>query len=151
MRAALQPEEARVMELYYDVEPTAKCITIPQKMSYGLRASPAEIAAQLDLQESTVANHHRQIKSKNAGRPVCRALLRMSTKPCMFPGTPCSCLAYLDAARVLDGVIAKNARSFALKTLDRCLLKSGAKPVALVIASAVRRWMARSTIKFSAF
>lgn len=120
LRAALLPEEARVMELYYDVEAHGEMHHNPAKNVLWIAREPGEIAAQLNLQESTVRIIIAKAKAKMLSSRLPRPTPYVD-KTMYVSWNAMFVSAYLDAARVLDGVIAKNARSFALKTLDRLL------------------------------
>ena len=54
VRAALTPEEARVAELAYDVEPRGEMHHNPAKNVLWIARTPGEIAASLGLDEATV-------------------------------------------------------------------------------------------------
>ena len=54
MRAALLPAEARVMELYYDVESLGEMHHNPEKNVLWIAREPGEIATKLGLDEATV-------------------------------------------------------------------------------------------------
>ncbi len=120
LRAALLPDEARVMELYYDVETHGEMHHNPAKNVLWIAREPADIAGQLGLEESTA----RLTIAKAKAKMLASRLLRPTPfvdKTMYISWNAMFISAYLDAARVLDGAIAKNARGFALKTLDRLL------------------------------
>ena len=55
LRAALSPDEARVMELYYDVEAQGEMHHNPAKNVLWIAREPADIASQFGLEESAVS------------------------------------------------------------------------------------------------
>ena len=68
LRAALAPDEARVMELYYDVEAHGEMHHNPAKNVLWIARDAAEIARQLEPRRTDGRHHHRCGKRKNAGR-----------------------------------------------------------------------------------
>jgi len=120
LRAALLPNEARVMELYYDVEAHGEMHHNPAKNVLWIARSAEDIAKQLGLEESTVrltiAKAKGQLFAARQPRPTPYIDKTMYVSwNAMFVS------AYLDAARVLGGVLGGHCRAFALKTLDRML------------------------------
>jgi uncharacterized protein len=120
LRAALSPEEARVMELYYDVEAHGEMHHNSAKNVLWIARDAADIATQLGLAEAAVAATIAQAKAKmlavRLARPTPFVDQTMYVSwNAMFVS------AYLEAARVLDGVAAESSRRFALKTLQRML------------------------------
>jgi uncharacterized protein YyaL (SSP411 family) len=120
LRAALPLDEARVMELYYDVDVHGEMHHNPAKNVLWIAREPAEIASQLGLAESVV--HATIIAAKT------RMLAARRPRPTPFVDktmyvswNAMFVSAYLDAARVLDGLVAENSRRFALKSLNRML------------------------------
>jgi uncharacterized protein len=120
LRAALLPAEARVMELYYDVESHGEMHHNPEKNVLWIAREPGEIATKLGLDEATVPLTIARAKGtmlaarKPRPTPYVDTTLYVSWNA-MFVS------AYLDAARVLRGPVADNCLAFALKTLDRML------------------------------
>ena len=120
LRAALLPAEARVMELYYDVESHGEMHHNPEKNVLWIAREPGEIATKLGLDEATVPLTIARAKGtmlaarKPRPTPYVDTTLYVSWNA-MFVS------AYLDAARVLRGPVGDNCRAFALKTLDRML------------------------------
>jgi uncharacterized protein len=120
LRAALLPEEARIMALYYDVEPHGEMHHNPAKNVLWISLDPAQIAKSVGLNETTVRLTIARAKGKMlAGRkprptPYVDTTMYVSWNA-MFV------TAYLEAARVLGGSVGQNCRAFALKTLDRML------------------------------
>jgi uncharacterized protein YyaL (SSP411 family) len=120
LRAALLPDEARVMELYFDVEAHGEMHHNPAKNVLWIARNPAEMAKQLGLDETGV----RLAIAKSKGK------LFAARKPRPTPFIDATMYvawnamfvsAYFDAARVLGGSLGANCRAFALKTLDRML------------------------------
>ena len=120
MRAALAPDEARVMELYYDVEAHGEMHHNPAKNVLWIAREPREIAAQLGAEESvvrlTIARAKQKMLAARMPRPtpyVDKTLY--ASWNAMFVS------AYLEAARVLQDSLGMSCRTFALKTLNRML------------------------------
>jgi uncharacterized protein YyaL (SSP411 family) len=120
LRGALSPEEARIMELYYDVEAHGEMHHSPEKNVLWIARSAEEIAKSLGLPESTVrltvAGSKRKLLAARKPRPTPFIDKTMYVSwNAMFVST------YFNASRVLEGELASNSRSFALKTLGRML------------------------------
>jgi uncharacterized protein len=120
LRAALPPDEARVMELYYDVSPRGEMHHNPAKNVLWVAAGAADIAKTLGLDEPTVRLTIARAKGKMLAARKPRPTPYVDTTiyvswNAMFVS------AYLDAARILGGAFAESCRAFALKTLDRML------------------------------
>jgi uncharacterized protein len=120
LRAALNPQEARVMELYYDVEAHGEMHHNPAKNVLWIARDPADIAAQLGLAETAV---HETISAAK-GKMLAARLPRPTpfVDQTMYVAWNAMFVsAYLDAGNTLDGFVAEESRRFALKTLDRLL------------------------------
>jgi uncharacterized protein YyaL (SSP411 family) len=120
LRSALSPEEARVMELYYDVEAHGEMHHNPAKNVLWIARSPEAIAKTLGLDEPTVRITIAGAKPKMLNARLPRQTPYVDTTMyvswnAMFVS------AYFEAARVLDGAVASDCRTFALKTLERLL------------------------------
>jgi len=120
LRAALPAEDARVMELYYDVETHGEMHHNPAKNVLWIARNVGDIAKALSLNEATVRLTIASAKGKMLAARLPRQTPYVDTTMyvswnAMFVS------AYLDAARVLDGTLGGNCRTFALKTLDRML------------------------------
>jgi uncharacterized protein YyaL (SSP411 family) len=120
LRAALLPDEARLMELYYDVEAHGEMHHNPAKNVLWIARDFAEIAKQLGLDESTVRLTIAGAKGKMLAARLPRPTPFVDTTMyvswnAMFVS------AYFEAARILGGSLGANCRIFALKTLDRML------------------------------
>jgi hypothetical protein len=120
MHEALLPEEARVMELYYDVEPHGEMHHNPAKNVLWIARDAATIAKTLGGDETVVRLTIARARDKMLAWRLRRITPYIDTTMyvswnAMFVS------AYLDAARVLGGTLGENCRDFALKTLDRML------------------------------
>jgi uncharacterized protein YyaL (SSP411 family) len=120
LRAALSPDEARVMQLYYDVEAHGEMHHNPSKNVLWIARTAADIAKTLGLDESgarlTIARAKGKMLAARLPRPTPYIDTTMYVSwNAMFVS------AYLEAARVLDGATGDHCREFALKTLDRML------------------------------
>jgi len=120
LRAALAPDQARVMELYYDVEARGEMHHNPAKNVLWIARSPEEIAASLGMAEADV----RLIIAGAKGK----LLAARRPRPTPFVDTTLYVSwnamfvsAYLEAARVLARA---DCRAFALKTLERILAEA---------------------------
>jgi len=120
LRAALLPDEARVMELYYDVEPHGEMHHNPAKNVLWIARSAADIARQLGLDETSV----RLLIAKGRGKMMAARLPRPTPfvdKTMYVSWNAMFVSAYLEAGKVLDGSTIQACRTFALKTMDRML------------------------------
>lgn len=117
LRAALPPDEARVMELYYDVEAHGEMHHNPAKNVLWIAREPGEIAHQLALTEAAVREIIVRAKEKMLAARVQRPTPYIDTS--LYTGWNAMFVsAYLDAARVFGR---GDCRDFALKTLERIL------------------------------
>ncbi len=120
LRAALTPDEARVMELYYDVEEHGEMHHNPAKNVLWVARSAEEIAKQVGMSETDVRLVIARAKGKmlaarsHRPTPAVDTTLYVSWNA-MFAS------AFLEAARVLGR---RDCRDFALKTLDRILAEA---------------------------
>ncbi len=120
LRAALLPEEARIMELYYDVEAHGEMHHNPAKNVLWTARDAVDIAKQLGLDETFV----RLTLAKSKGKMLAARLPRPTPfidKTMYVSWNAMFVSAYLDAARVLGGSLGSSCRTFALKTLDPML------------------------------
>jgi uncharacterized protein YyaL (SSP411 family) len=120
LRGALLPDEARVMELYYDVEAQGEMHHNPAKNVLWIAREPKDIAAQLATEESvvrlTIARAQEKMLAARRPRPtpyVDKTLY--ASWNAMFVS------AYLESARVCQDSLGLSCRAFALKTMDRML------------------------------
>jgi uncharacterized protein YyaL (SSP411 family) len=123
LRAALPPNEARVMELYYDVEAQGEMHHNPEKNVLWIARDATEIAKQLGLDETaarlTIAKAKGKMLAARIPRPT-----PFIDKTMYLSWNAMFVSAYLDAARVFGSWkngIGKDCRALALKTLDRML------------------------------
>ncbi len=120
LRAALSPEEARVMELYYDIEAHGEMHHNPAKNVLWIARDPEKIAASLAMTEADVRLIIARAKGKMLAARLPRPTPYVDTTlyvawNAMFVS------AYLEAYRALDRA---DCRDFALKTLDRILAEA---------------------------
>ena len=123
VRATLAPEEARVIELTYDVEAHGEMHHNAAKNVLWIAKRPSEVAAALGMDEASV----RLILARAKGK----LLAARAARPTPFVDTThyvswnaMFVSAYLDAATVLGGEKGTACRMFALKTLDRMLAEA---------------------------
>jgi uncharacterized protein len=123
LRAALSADEARIMELHYDVEAHGEMHHNPAKNVLWIPRQASEIAQSLGLDESTVrltiAAARRKLFAARKPRPTpfIDATMYVSWNA-MFVS------AYLEAAHVLEREVAANSRTFAIKTIDLMLAEA---------------------------
>jgi uncharacterized protein YyaL (SSP411 family) len=118
LRGALLPDEAHVMELYYEVEAQGEMHHNPAKNVLWVAREPKEIAAQLEMEESvvrlTIARAKEKMFAARLPRPTPFIDKTMyASWNAMFAS------AYFEAARVLQDALGLSCRLFALKTIDR--------------------------------
>lgn len=121
VRSVLTPEEARVIELYYDVEAHGEMHHNPAKNVLWIARGFKEIAETLGRDADEIVT----IKLRAEGKMMEARLQRQTPfvdKTMYVSWNAMFIFAYLEASRVLlnDG-LAKDCRKFALKTLDRML------------------------------
>ncbi len=122
VRAVLTPEETRIVELRYDVEPHGEMHHNPAKNVLWIARSIAEITRTIggDTEMAAIRQILARAKSK--------LLAARAARPTPFVDTTLYVAwnamfvsAYLDAAAALGGEKGAACRAFALKTLDRML------------------------------
>jgi len=123
MGDALDPEEARVAEIFYGVEPVGQMHHNPEKNTLCRAAEPADIARELGLSEARVAELLASAKLKLL------AVREKRAAPFVDPTHYVSwnamfCSAFLAAARILGNEQGRCAGEFALRTLDRMLAET---------------------------
>ena len=123
LRSALSREEARVMELYYDVEAHGEMHHNPAKNVLWIARDAADIAAQLGLEGAAVLATIAQAKAKMLAARLLRPTPYID-QTMYVSWNAMFVSAYLEAARVLDGLVAESCRRFALKTLERMLAEA---------------------------
>ena len=121
VRAALTPEESRVVEMYYHVEPRGEMHHNPRKNVLWVAASSAEIAEKLGLEEVEV-----RMTLVRAREKLLAARLKRRPTPAVdttvyVAWNAMFVSAYLEAARVLGR---EDCRAFALRTLERILAET---------------------------
>jgi uncharacterized protein len=123
VREGLLPEEARVMEHYYDVQPQGEMHHNPAKNVLWVARDPASIAEALGGDETTVRLTIARARDKMLATRLRRITPYIDTTMyvswnAMFVS------AYLDAARILGGSLGENSAQFAIKTMNRMLRES---------------------------
>jgi uncharacterized protein YyaL (SSP411 family) len=121
IRSALTPEEARVIELYYDVEAHGEMHHNPAKNVLWISRGFKEIAETLGRDADDIVT----IKLR-AEKKMMQARLQRPTpfvdKTMYVSWNAMFVSAYLEASHgILNDWLAKDCREFALKTLDRML------------------------------
>jgi uncharacterized protein len=120
LRIALSKDEARIMELYFDVEAHGEMHHNPAKNVLWIARDAAEIARILGLEESSV-----RLTIACAKHKLLAARLRRPTpfidKTMYVSWNAMFASAYLAAGRILAGELASGCQAFALKTLERML------------------------------
>jgi uncharacterized protein YyaL (SSP411 family) len=120
LRSVLTAEEARAVELYYDVEPHGEMHHNPAKNVLWLARAPEEIARELGGDEAGT----RLLLSSARGKMLAARRRRPTPKidtTLYVSWNAIFASAYLEAARVLDR---SDCRNFALRTLDRVLAEA---------------------------
>jgi uncharacterized protein YyaL (SSP411 family) len=120
LRAALLPEEARIMELYYDVEAQGEMHHNHSKNVLWIARDAADIVEELGLDETTV----RLTIAKAKGKMLAARKPRPTPfidKTMYVAWNAMFVSAYLDAAPSLGESLGANCRAFGVKTLDRML------------------------------
>ena len=121
----LTPEESRIVELRYDVEPHGEMHHNPAKNVLWIARSIAEVTQTIGggVDMATIRLTLARAKGK--------LLAARAARPAPFVDTTLYVAwnamyvsAYLDAAAVLGGEKGAACRAFALKTLDRMLARS---------------------------
>jgi uncharacterized protein YyaL (SSP411 family) len=120
LRAALPPDESRVMELYFDVEAHGEMHHNPAKNVLWVARSASEIAKALGLEEPAVRQTIARAKVKMLAARLPRPTPFID-RTMYVSWNAMFVTAYFEAARILSGKIAEECREFALKTLDRTL------------------------------
>jgi uncharacterized protein len=120
VREGLLPEEARVMELYYDVQPQGEMHHNPGKNVLWIARDPVQIAQTLGGHETAVRLTIARAKDKMLATRMRRITPYIDTT--MYASWNAMFVsAYLDAAHGLGGSLGENCGEFALKTMDRML------------------------------
>jgi uncharacterized protein len=123
VRAALTPEEARAIELRYDVEPHGEMHHNPAKNVLWLARSIAEVGKIMEVDATAAGAMLARAKEKLlAARGARKTPFVDTTHYVVWNAMYVS--AYLEAAAVLGGERGAACRSFALKTLERMLAEA---------------------------
>jgi uncharacterized protein YyaL (SSP411 family) len=120
LRLVLPPADARVMELYYDVESQGEMHHNPEKNVLWIAREATEIAKTLGLEESGVRLSIASAKGKMLAARKLRATPFID-RTMYVSWNAMFVSAYLDGARTLDGELGESCKDFALKTLERML------------------------------
>ena len=120
LRNALPNDEARVMELYYDVKAHGEMHHNPAKNVLWIARDAKEIARTLGLEESAVQFTIAQAKEKMLAARLPRPTPFID-KTMYVSWNAMFVSAYFDAGNVFAGNVGGRCRSFALKTLERML------------------------------
>ncbi|HVS88169.1 MAG TPA: thioredoxin domain-containing protein [Candidatus Acidoferrum sp.] len=120
LRTALLSDEARTMELYYDVEPHGEMHHNPAKNVLWIARDASDIAKQLGLDETTVRFTIARAKGKMLAARLPRPTPYVD-KTMYVSWNAMFVSAYLAAGRSLRGSLGEKCRVFALRTLDRML------------------------------
>ncbi|MGH9691392.1 MAG: thioredoxin domain-containing protein [Candidatus Acidiferrales bacterium] len=121
LRAVLAPEEARAMEIYYDVAPRGEMHHDPERNVLWVAASIEDLAKKLGLDETSA----RILVARAKGKMLAARRERRPTPAIdrtLYVGWNAMFVsAYLDAARALGR---DDCRAFALRTLGRILAEA---------------------------
>lgn len=123
LRSSLLAEEAKVMELYYDVDVHGEMHHNPAKNVLWIARTPQEIAAQLGTEESVVRLTIARAKEKMLAARLSRPTPYID-KTLYASWNAMFVSAYLEASRVLQDALGSSCRVFALKTIDRMLAEA---------------------------
>ncbi|HYL45910.1 MAG TPA: thioredoxin domain-containing protein [Candidatus Limnocylindrales bacterium] len=119
--SVLSGDEARAMEMYYDVAAQGEMHHNPEKNVLWVAATTEEIAQALGLDEAGARILIARAKRKLLDARRKRRPIPMVDTTLYVGWNAMFISAYLEAARVLDR---KDCRDFALKTLDRILAEA---------------------------
>jgi uncharacterized protein YyaL (SSP411 family) len=120
VRAALPPDQARVIELYYDVGPSGEMHHNPAKNVLWVARDPETIANGLGINADEVSSLLEEARAELLdARATRKTPFVDTTLYTSWNGMFIS--AYLEAAGVLDDWRGAACRDFALRTLDRFL------------------------------
>ncbi len=121
VRAVLSPEEARAIEIYYDVKPHGEMHHNPEKNVLWIAANTETVARDLKLSDDDV----KLLLARAKGKMLEARRLRRPTPAIdetIYVGWNAMFVsAYLEAWRVLGR---EDCRAFALRTLDRILVEA---------------------------
>jgi len=121
IRSVLTPDESRIIELYYDVEPHGEMHHNPAKNVLWIAREFSEIAQIVGKDEDQVVRMKLDAEAKMTKARLARPTPFVD-KTMYIAWNAMFVSAYLEASRVVDTTwIAEHTRAFALKTLDRML------------------------------
>ena len=120
LRGALSSEEARIMELYYDVEPHGEMHHNPSKNVLWIARDAGEIAKAMGLDEAQVRLAIAKAKGKMFQARMPRPTPFVD-KTMYVSWNAMFVSAYFDAAHILSGTVGRSCGAFARKTLERML------------------------------
>ena len=121
VRAALTPEESRVAEMYYHVEPHGEMHHNPRKNVLWVAMPPEQVAQNLKMNAAEVERTLARAKEKLLGSRLTRHPTPAVDTTVYVAWNAMFVSAYLEAARVLGR---DDCRAFALCTLDRILTEA---------------------------
>jgi uncharacterized protein YyaL (SSP411 family) len=121
VHAVLSPEEARAIEIYYDVKPRGEMHHNPEKNVLWIAASAETVARELKLSADDVALLLARAKGKMLEARRQRRPTPAIDETIYVGWNAMFVSAYLEAARVLGR---EDCRAFALRTLDRILVEA---------------------------
>jgi uncharacterized protein len=121
VKAVLSPEDARAIEIYYDVEAHGEMHHNPAKNVLWVAASFSELAKKLGTDESSAQAIIDRAKQKMLAARLDRRPTPAIDETIYVSWNAMFVSAYLEAARVLGR---PDLRAFALKTLDRILAEA---------------------------
>ncbi len=120
LRGALSAEEARIMELYYDVEPHGEMHHNPSKNVLWIAREAGEIGKTLGLDEAQV----RLTITKAKGKMLQARMTRPTPfvdKTMYVSWNAMFVSAYFEGSRIFPGSLGESCGAFARKTLERML------------------------------
>jgi uncharacterized protein len=121
VRAVVTPEESRVVELYYDVNPRGEMHHNPEKNVLWVAMDIETISRELKILETNAASLLANAKGKLLAARRLRTPVPAIDTTIYVAWNAMFVSAYLEAARVLGR---EDCRAFALKTLDRILAEA---------------------------
>jgi uncharacterized protein len=121
VRAVVTPEELRVVQLYYDVNPRGEMHHNPEKNVLCVATELETISRELKITETQVASLLASAKGKLLAARRLRTPIPAIDTTIYVAWNAMFVSAYLEAARVLGR---EDCRAFALKTLDRILAEA---------------------------
>jgi uncharacterized protein len=121
VRAVLSPEEARAIEIYYDVKPHGEMHHNPEKNVLWIAASAETVARELKIGDEDVVLLLARAKGKMLEVRRQRRPTPAIDETIYVAWNAMFVSAYLEAGRVLGR---EDCRAFALRTLDRVLVEA---------------------------